>query len=103
MQFLQGLPEADILAISEYLNSQAVSGEQRYITGCAGCHGNDASGGFVKKNLRGKRNINLNQRMMQFLRCLPRSDTNEIGAFLSGLAKKTKAAAEKKAAPKKTK
>jgi MYXO-CTERM domain-containing protein len=90
MAFLQRLSSDEMQQISEYLNSGPFwdPGEQRYVAACAGCHGNDASGGFVNKDLRGKRNINLNQRLMQYLRCLPTSDVDEIATFLDHLVAK---------------
>ena len=87
MAFLQDLNPNEIQQIAAYLNSDPVSdsGERRYITACAGCHGDDASGGFVDKDLRGKRNINLNQRVMQYLLCLPSSDVAQMSDFLRNL------------------
>ncbi len=85
--FLQDLSSDEIAKIAEYLNSDTVSGEQRYVTTCAGCHGADASGGFVNKDLRGKRNVNVNQRLMQYLSCLPESDIDQVEDFLGNLSK----------------
>ena len=92
MQFLRGLPEADILAISEYLNSQPFDfpGERRYVTACAGCHGNDASGGFVDEDVRGEdagdtKEAIYDEDPMNFLMCLPTSDIYEIGGYLHAL------------------
>ena len=54
MQFLQGLTEAEIYAIAEYLNSEETSGEQRYVTTCAGCHGNNGAGGRTGEDVHGE-------------------------------------------------
>ncbi len=92
MQFLRGLPEADILAISEYLNSQSFDfpGERRYVTACAGCHGNDASGGFVDEDVRGEdagdtKEAIYDEDAMNFLMCLPTSDIYDMGNYLRSL------------------
>ena len=54
MQFLKGvLSAAQIQAISDFLNLGTVTGQQRYITTCAGCHGADARGGRTGENVRG--------------------------------------------------
>jgi mono/diheme cytochrome c family protein len=92
MQFLQGLTAEQIQKIADHLNSQFVSGERRYVTACAGCHGIDASGGFVDEGVRGKdageiREYIDDEKAMRFLGCLPRSDTDQMGNYLRGLKK----------------
>ncbi len=90
MQFLKGLLSNDqILQISQYLNSFSVSGEQRYLAACSGCHGLDARGGRVGKGVRGEdggeiREAIYEERAMRFLRCLPASDIFAIGRHLGG-------------------
>ncbi len=89
MQWLQGsLSDADIQAISDSLNSNPATGQQRYIATCAGCHGIDARGGRVHENPRGSAGDILEaiheERPMSFLGCLPASDIKEIGKYLKG-------------------
>jgi mono/diheme cytochrome c family protein len=60
------------------------------VTACAGCHGIDASGGFVGEGVRGKdagetREYIDDEKAMRFLGGLPRSDTDDIGNYLRGL------------------
>jgi len=91
MEFLKGtLSDPQLQAISSFLNSFRVSGQQRYITDCSRCHGLDASGGVVHKDIQGDdarkiRNAIEDKRAMRFLSCLPGSDIKEIGAYLSTL------------------
>ncbi len=91
MQFLQGtLDAAQIALISDFLNSISVTAQQRFVTTCAGCHGIDASGGFVEKDIRGERPDKVRdaidgKKAMRFLGCLPRSDTDQVGNYLRGL------------------
>ena len=90
MQFLQGLDEAAIDAIAEYLNSQESSGEQRYVTTCAGCHGNNGSGGRVDEDVHGDSASETweaiaEEREMQYLACMPESDIIDIADFLAGM------------------
>ena len=89
MQFLQGLSTTEIDAIADHLNSGAASGEQRYITACAGCHGNDGSGGRVHEGVRGDSASETweaigEEREMKYLACMPRSDIDAITVFLKG-------------------
>jgi PKD repeat protein len=49
----QLLTTTQIDAIEDYLNSRAATGEQRYASTCAGCHGNDGGGGRSGGNVRG--------------------------------------------------
>ena len=88
MQWLQGqLSAAEIQAISDYLNSGTVTGQQRYITACAGCHGVDARGGRMGEGVRGASaggilEVIHEERPMGFLGCLPASDVKAIGNYL---------------------
>jgi len=91
MQFLRGvLSSAQIQAISGFLNSGTVTGQQRYLTGCAGCHGADARGGRSGENVRGASADDIedsidDDRAMRFLGCLPSSDVESIGRYLRGV------------------
>ncbi len=91
MRFLQGALSAEqIQAISDYLNSFAVSGQQRYATTCAGCHGLDARGGVVHESVRGAdpaaiTEAILDESSMRFLTCLPSSDVSQIADYLGTL------------------
>jgi mono/diheme cytochrome c family protein len=90
MSFLKGvLSSAQIQLLSGYLNSGTVTGQQRYITTCAGCHGADARGGRTGDSVRGAtagdtRSAIGDVGSMRFLSCLPSSDVNAIGSYLSG-------------------
>jgi len=89
MQFLQSLTGAQLDSIADYLNSAQTSGEQRYVATCAGCHGNDGSGGRVGENVRGESagetwEAIVEEREMNYLACMPRSDIDAIAAFLNG-------------------
>ena len=90
MQFLQGsLSDADIQAISDSLNSNPATGQQRYVTACAGCHGVDARGGRVGESARGANAGSIleaihEERPMGYLGCLPASDLKAIGTYLNG-------------------
>ena len=53
-QGLQGLTASEIELLAEYLNAQDTDGERRYVTTCAGCHGNDGSGGRVDEDVYGE-------------------------------------------------
>ena len=86
----QGLSPEEVAAIADYLNSQATSGGQRYVTACGGCHGNDARGGRVSEDVRGKGASSLREAIRQestmgYLSCLPASDTDAIGSYLAGM------------------
>ena len=90
MQFLQGLlSDAQIRQIADYLNAGTVTGYQRYMAACAGCHGNDARGGRSGEDVRGDdggkiREYIYEKSEMRFLSCLPRLDTDSIGYALTG-------------------
>ena len=90
MQFLQGLSEAEIEALAEYLNSEDTSGEQRYVSTCAGCHGDNGSGGRVGEDVHGDEadetfEAIFEEREMQYLACMPDSDIDAITEYLSGM------------------
>jgi PKD repeat protein len=89
MQFLQGLTDAEIEMMAEYLNFRDTSGEQRYVTTCAGCHGNDGSGGRVGEDVHGESadetwEAIFDEDQMNYLACMPRSDIDAIADFLAG-------------------
>jgi mono/diheme cytochrome c family protein len=93
MQFLQGqLSAADIQAISDSLNSNPATGQQRYITACAGCHGMDAGGGRVGEGVVGAKAGSIleaiqEERPMGFLGCLPATDIKDIANYLQSLSR----------------
>lgn len=85
----QGLSSGEVAAIADYLNSRDATGEQRYVAACAGCHGNDARGGRVSEGVRGEdagdiREAIRDEHTMAYLSCMPSSDADGIGAYLSG-------------------
>ncbi|MCJ7555421.1 MAG: PKD domain-containing protein [Gammaproteobacteria bacterium] len=88
MQGMQGMiGSLEVAELATYLNSQAVTGEQRYITACAGCHGADGSGGRSQISVLGRgagatAAAILNANEMGFLACLPDSDVTAIEDFL---------------------
>jgi len=87
----QVLSAADIQALDDYLNSfEGITGEHRYITACAGCHGIDARGGRVGEGVIGASAGNIleairEEHPMGYLDCLPASDIKEIGQYLQSL------------------
>lgn len=89
MQFLQGLTNAEIEAMADYLNSRVTSGERRYVTTCAGCHGDTGSGGRTGENVIGEsagetREAIREERDMRYLACMPRDDISSIAQYLRG-------------------
>jgi mono/diheme cytochrome c family protein len=89
MQFLKGLSPDQIQAISDSLNSNPATGQQRYITACAGCHGVEARGGRVGEGAKGANAGDILEAIreegaMGFLGCLPASDVKDIGNYLKG-------------------
>ncbi len=89
MQYLQVLTDAEIEMMAEYLNSSDTSGEQRYVTTCAGCHGNDGSGGRVGEDVHGESadetwEAIFDEEEMNYMACMPRSDIDAIADFLAG-------------------
>ncbi len=90
MQFLQGLTATEIDALAEHLNSGDVSGEQRYVTACAGCHGDTGAGGRVGEDVHGDSanetfEAIAEESEMQYLACLLDSDIDAITEFLVGM------------------
>jgi PKD repeat protein len=90
MQFLQGLSEAEIGALADYLNSEETSGEQRYVSTCAGCHGDNGSGGRVDEDVHGDEahetfEAIAEESEMQYLACMPDSDIEAITTFLMAM------------------
>jgi len=84
----QQLSTTQIDAIAGYLNSRTATGEQRYVSTCAGCHGNDGRGGRVDEGVRGESANSIteairDERSMQFLGCLSPSDIQLTATFLS--------------------
>ena len=84
----QQLTTTQIDAIAGYLNSRTVTGEQRYVSTCAGCHGNDGHGGRVGEGVRGESANSIteairDERSMQFLGCLSPADIQLTATFLS--------------------
>ena len=89
MQFLQGLSEPEINTLAEYLNSREASGEQRYVTACAGCHGQNGWGGRVDEDVHGDSagetfEAIAEESEMRYLACMPESDIVAIADFLVG-------------------
>lgn len=87
----ENLTAADIQAISDSLNSNPATGQQRYITACAGCHGVDALGGRVGEGVRGASAGAIlgaiqDERPMGYLGCLPASDVKDIANYLQSLS-----------------
>jgi len=86
MAFLQGLSFGQMQEIADYLNIGVVSGERRYVTNCAGCHGDDGSGGFVDEDVRGEGDETweaiVDEDVMNYLGCLSGPDVDQIAAFL---------------------
>jgi len=87
MQFLQGLTATDIDLLADYLNSEEANGERRYVTTCAGCHGNDGSGGRTDEDVHGESadetwEAIAEESEMHYLACMPSSDIDVIADFL---------------------
>jgi len=86
----QSLSTTAIDAIAGYLNSRQASGEQRYVTACAGCHGNDARGGRTGERVTGAGTNGINEGIreksaMRYLDCLPDQDVSDVSAYLKSL------------------
>jgi PKD repeat protein len=86
----QSLSTTAIDAIAGYLNSRDVSGEQRYVTACAGCHGNDARGGRTGERVTGAGSNSIHEgirevRAMQYLNCMTDGDVSAVSAYLKSL------------------
>lgn len=91
MQFMKGaFTDQQIKMISEYLNSfDGITGQQRFVTTCAGCHGIDAMGGRVDEEVWGEDAYEIKEAIydedpMRFLKCLTGDDVYMIGDYLSG-------------------
>ena len=87
MQFLQGLTETEIDAMAEYLNSMDTTGEQRYVTTCAGCHGNNGAGGRSHEDVHGESAHDTWEAIweedeMRYLACMPEPDIVAIADYL---------------------
>jgi PKD repeat protein len=86
----QSLSTTAIDAIAGYLNSHQVTGEQRYVTACAGCHGNDALGGRTGERVSGAGAGSINEgidevRAMRYLGCMPQDDVSQVSTYLKSL------------------
>jgi PKD repeat protein len=86
----QSLSTAAIDAIAGYLNSRSVTGEQRYVTACAGCHGNDARGGRTGERVTAAGTNGIHEginevRAMRYLDCMPDQDVSDVSAYLKSL------------------
>ena len=86
----QSLSTAAIDAIAGYLNSREASGEQRYVTACGGCHGNDARGGRTGERVAGAGTSDIHEGIgevnaMKYLNCLPDGDVSQVSAHLKSL------------------
>ena len=86
----QSLSTTTIDAIATYLNSRSVSNEQRYVTACAGCHGNDARGGRTGRGVVGAGAGDIREgiqeaRSMQYMSCVPDADLNQVSTHLKTL------------------
>lgn len=97
--FPQGVPDmvsfgnrqlttTQISAIAGYLDSRTPTGEQLYVSTCAGCHGNDGRGGRNGGSVRGETARDITdaireKRAMQYLDCLSSSDIQSTASFLS--------------------
>jgi PKD repeat protein len=77
-------------AIAGYLNSREVTGEQRYVTTCAGCHGNDARGGRTGEGVIGAGAGSIREGIsevhaMRYLDCVTDDDASRMSAYLKTL------------------
>jgi PKD repeat protein len=83
----QQLTTTQINAIAGYLDSRTPTGEQLYVSTCAGCHGNDGRGGRNGGSVRGETAKDITDAIrekgaMQFLDCLSSSDIQLTATFL---------------------
>ena len=90
MQFMKGaFSDAQMQMISDYLNYfPGITGQQRYTTTCAGCHGMDGKGGRVDEEVWGEEEKDIKEAIgdespMRFLKCLPYQDIFSIGHYLT--------------------
>jgi mono/diheme cytochrome c family protein len=89
MQFLQMLTDDDIRSLAEYLNSEPTSGERRYVSTCAGCHGDTGEGGRVDEDVHGDSAHETweaiwDESEMRYLACMPEDDIGAIADYLAG-------------------
>jgi PKD repeat protein/cytochrome c553 len=82
------LTTEQIDAIAVYLHSRPASGEQLYVSDCAGCHGNDGRRGRVDEDVRGASAAGILEAIheeedMAYLACVPSSDIALMASFLS--------------------
>ena len=87
MQFLQMLTDDEIRSLADYLNSEPTSGERRYVSTCAGCHGNTGEGGRVGEDVHGDSAHETveavwDESEMRYLACMPEDDIDAIAAYL---------------------
>ena len=87
MQFLQALTDDDIRSLADYLNSEPTSGERRYVTTCAGCHGDNGQGGRVDEDVHGDSAHETweairEESEMRYMACMPEDDIAAITAYL---------------------
>lgn len=90
MQHLQGLTDSEIEAMAGYLNSSDTSGERRYVSTCAGCHGNNGAGGRVDEDVHGDSAGETweaieDEAEMRYMACMPAADIEQIADFLGTL------------------
>jgi mono/diheme cytochrome c family protein len=89
MQALQVLTDDEVQSLAEYLNSEPTSGERRYVTTCAGCHGNSGEGGRVDEDVHGESAHETWEAIredseMRYLACMPEDDIHAIADYLAG-------------------
>ena len=88
MESLQMLTDEEIRSLAEYLNSEPTSGERRYVTTCAGCHGNSGEGGRVGEDVYGESAHETweaiwEESEMRYLACMPEDDIHAIADYLA--------------------
>ena len=89
MQSLRTLSEDEIQSLADYLNSEPTSGERRYVSTCAGCHGDSGDGGRVGEGVRGDSAHETweaisDESEMRYLACMPEDDIDAIADYLAG-------------------
>ena len=89
MQFLQTLSDDEIQSLADYLNSEPTIGERRYVSTCAGCHGDTGEGGRVGEGVRGDSAHETweairEESEMRYLACMPEDDIVVIADYLAG-------------------
>ena len=89
MQSLRTLTSEDIQSLADYLNSEPTSGERRYVTTCAGCHGNNGEGGRVDEDVHGDSAHETFEAIreeseMRYLACMPEDDIHAVTTYLAG-------------------